>query len=181
MQQIGASDDAEVCKQVLASVALVYRPITLVELVVLTESLDVADEAEVQEVIGLCGSFLTLRGDTIYFIHQSAQDFLLMKASDKILPDGEEATHSAIFSRLASASKLKPVSKLASASKLRPTTLAGNTPLQPQNSSEGSSHVIVPYRLGTHRLGLHLRALQYLVRGKDKVIKSVLLRYLFSP
>ena len=100
MQQIGASDDAEVCKQVLASVALVYRPITLAELVVLTESLeDVADESEVQEVIGLCGSFLTLRGDTVYFVHQSAQDFLLMKASDKILPDGEEATHSAIFSR----------------------------------------------------------------------------------
>jgi hypothetical protein len=100
MQQIGASDDAEVCKQVLASVALVYRPITLAELVVLIESLeDVADESEVQEVIGLCGSFLTLRGDTVYFVHQSAQDFLLMKASDKIFPDGEEATHSAIFSR----------------------------------------------------------------------------------
>ena len=100
MQQIGGSDDAELCKQVLASIALVYRPITLAGLVVLTESLeDVADEAELQEVIGLCGSFLTLRDDTVYFVHQSAQDFLSEKASDKVFPDGIEAAHRVLFSR----------------------------------------------------------------------------------
>ncbi|KAF2878163.1 NACHT domain-containing protein [Massariosphaeria phaeospora] len=100
MQHIGASDDAELCKQVLASIALVYRPITLAELVVLTELLDdITDEAEVQEVIGLCGSFLTLREGTVYFVHQSAQDFLLAKASDEVFPHGIEAAHHVIFSR----------------------------------------------------------------------------------
>jgi len=70
VQQINASDDAELCKQVLASIALVYQPITLAELVTLTKSLeDVADEAELREVIDLCGLFLTLRGDTVYFVH----------------------------------------------------------------------------------------------------------------
>jgi hypothetical protein len=100
MQQIGASDDAELCKQVLATIALVYRPVTLSELVSLTELLeDVTDEAEVREIIGLCGSFLTLRGETVYFVHQSAQDFLLEKASDNVFLDSIEATHQVMFSR----------------------------------------------------------------------------------
>ncbi|KAG9198594.1 hypothetical protein G6514_009770 [Epicoccum nigrum] len=99
MQQIGASDDAELCKQVLATIALVYRPVTLAELVSLTELLEDFAEAEVREVVGLCGSFLTLRGETVYFVHQSAQDFLLEKASDDVFPDGIEATHQAVFLR----------------------------------------------------------------------------------
>ncbi|KAF2741765.1 HET-domain-containing protein, partial [Sporormia fimetaria CBS 119925] len=100
MQQIDASDDAELCKQVLASIALAYRPLSLAELVVLTERLeDLEDEAEVREIVGLCGSFLTLREDTVYFVHQSAQDFLLGKATDDVFPDGVEAVHRAAFSR----------------------------------------------------------------------------------
>jgi hypothetical protein len=100
MQQIGASDDAELCKQVLATIALVYRPVTLSELMKLTELLkDLTEEAEVREIIGLCGSFLTLRGETVYFVHQSAQDFLLKKASDDVFPRGTEAAHQVMFSR----------------------------------------------------------------------------------
>jgi hypothetical protein len=100
MQQICVSDDATLCKQVLASAALVYRPITLQELVALAEPLeDIADEAEVREIIGLCGSFLTLREDTIYFVHQSAKDFLFASAYKEVFPQGAEATHYVIFSR----------------------------------------------------------------------------------
>jgi hypothetical protein len=100
MQQISKSDDAELCQQLLALAALVYRPITLQELVALTEQLDdIADESELQEIIGLCGSFLTLQGDTIYFVHQSAQDFLLTKAVREVFPSGTEVVHHAIFAR----------------------------------------------------------------------------------
>jgi hypothetical protein len=85
---------------VLALIALVYRPITLEEVVALAELLeDIGNETEVREVIGLCGSFLTLRGDTIYFVHQSAKDFLFAKALDKVFPDGTKAAHQVIFSR----------------------------------------------------------------------------------
>jgi hypothetical protein len=81
-------------------VALVYRPITLPELVALAEQLeDVADESELREIIGLCGSFLTLQGETVYFVHQSAQDFLLTKAVAEVFPSGREAVHHAIFAR----------------------------------------------------------------------------------
>jgi hypothetical protein len=100
MQQIGVSDDAKLCKQVLATIALVYRPVTLSELVSLSELFeDLTDEAEVREIIGLCGSFLTIREQTVYFVHQSAQDFLLEKASDDIFPDSIEAAHQVMFSR----------------------------------------------------------------------------------
>jgi hypothetical protein len=100
MQQISKTDDAELCKQVLAAVALVYRPITLKELVALVEPLeDVADDAELWEIIGLCGSFLALREQTVYFVHQSAKDFLLAKAAQEVFPAGWEAVHQAIFAR----------------------------------------------------------------------------------
>ena len=100
MQQLSRKDDAELCKQVLATVTLVYRPITLKELVTLVASLeDVTSDAELREIIGLCGSFLTLREQTLHFVHQSAKDFLLAKATQEIFPAGQEALHQAIFAR----------------------------------------------------------------------------------
>ncbi len=60
----------------------------------------VASEYEaLSKIIGLCGSFLTLRGYTIYFVHQSAKDFLIKEASDDIFPSGIGDKHYAIFSR----------------------------------------------------------------------------------
>jgi archaellum biogenesis ATPase FlaH len=100
MQQISKSDDAELCKQVLASIALVYRPITLKELVALVEQLgEIANDKELREIIGLCGSFLTLREDTIYFVHQSAKDFLLAQAAEEVFPSGGKHVHHAIVAR----------------------------------------------------------------------------------
>jgi hypothetical protein len=48
IHQISALDDAELCKHVLASIMLVYWPITRADLMALTELLDnIADQAEV--------------------------------------------------------------------------------------------------------------------------------------
>ena len=100
MLQIGKSDDAELCKQVLASISLVYRPITLKELVALVEQLgEIDNDKELREIIGLCGSFLILREDTIYFVHQSAKDFLLAQAAEEVFPSGREDVHHAIVAR----------------------------------------------------------------------------------
>ncbi|KAH6639423.1 WD40-repeat-containing domain protein [Boeremia exigua] len=100
MQQIQMSDDAGLCIHILALTALLYRPITLEELRSLAEPLeDIADEEEVREIIRLCGSFLTLREDTVRFVHQSAQDFLFTEAFDEVFPSGIEAAHLEIFTR----------------------------------------------------------------------------------
>src|SRR5256714_1572829 len=101
MEQIYNLDNADLFKRILASTATVYRPITLKELTSLVEMLeDMSDDLELlREIIGLCGSFLTIREGTIYFVHQSAKDYLLTIAFDKIFPSGREEAHYVIFSR----------------------------------------------------------------------------------
>jgi hypothetical protein len=101
MKQIYESEDSELCRRILASIATVYEPITLTELTSLVEVLEESsdDIESLQEIIGLCGSFLTVRKDTIYFVHQSAKDYLLAKAFATIFPSERGETHYEIFSR----------------------------------------------------------------------------------
>jgi hypothetical protein len=102
LNQISEYDGADICRQVLALIAMMYRPIAISELVVLVEELeDLADDLDsVREIIGYCRSFLTLREDTVYFIHQSAKDFLFAKALEEIFPNGTEDVHRVICLRL---------------------------------------------------------------------------------
>jgi hypothetical protein len=98
MEHISDSNDANICKEVLAIASTVYRPITLEELKVLVESLE-DDYDDLPQIISSCGSFLTIRGDVVYFVHQSAKDFLVSKASDQILPSVTARQHHALFLR----------------------------------------------------------------------------------
>jgi hypothetical protein len=100
IDRISESNGAEICWQVLASTAILCRPVTVSELVALVEQLEDLDNLEsVREIVGFCGSFLTLREDTVYFVHQSAKDFLFTKAYDEAFPDGSDAVHQVIFLR----------------------------------------------------------------------------------
>ncbi|KAH6985432.1 quinon protein alcohol dehydrogenase-like superfamily [Ilyonectria destructans] len=101
MEQIRNSDNSDLCMGILALLTIVYQPITLHELTSFVDILeDISDELDsLVEIIGLCGSFLTLRDRNIYFVHQSAKDFLLSKASSEIFPSGTEEGHYTIFSR----------------------------------------------------------------------------------
>lgn len=58
-----------------------------------------SDYKSLTAIIGLCGSFLSLREDTVSFVHQSAKDFLMKKVSKEILPLGIDDIHYTIFSR----------------------------------------------------------------------------------
>ncbi|KAK6611209.1 vegetative incompatibility protein het-e-1 [Botrytis cinerea] len=99
--QIIDSEDAELCKSILAVVSVVYRPVTLDELVALVDMPDgvASDYEALSEIIGFCGSFLTLRERTIFFVHQSAKDFLITKASKDVFLSTMENVHNRIFSR----------------------------------------------------------------------------------
>lgn len=88
IQQIYNSEYAGLCKQILAAIAIVYQPITLTELASLVKMVeDIASDLDaVRDIISFCGSFLTIQGDSIYIVHQSAKDFFysqrpLMKSS----------------------------------------------------------------------------------------------------
>jgi hypothetical protein len=60
--------------------SLAYRPLTLKELISIVETLeDMSDDIiSLQEIVSLYGSLLTVQEDTVYFVHQSAKDYLLV-------------------------------------------------------------------------------------------------------
>ncbi|KAH8894466.1 NACHT-domain-containing protein, partial [Thozetella sp. PMI_491] len=101
MDQICKSRRALLFKSILAVLSVIYRPITLDELVSffgLPGRVSSQSQAML-EIISLCGSFLTLRGRTIFFVHQSAKDFLITKASNDVFPSGIEEIHHTVFSQ----------------------------------------------------------------------------------
>jgi hypothetical protein len=126
MEQVYKSDNADLCKKILSVVAIVYRPITIEELTSLVGTPEDISDADILEdisdidmpedmfdadileaisddfkplnkAIGLCGSFLTIRGNSVYFVHQSAKDFLLGQASSKIFPSGIQEKQHVLF------------------------------------------------------------------------------------
>lgn len=99
LDQISESDDAELCKSLLGVITTVFRPITFDELSACLDIPEEADDPDLAEIVGLCGSFLTLRGRTISLVHQSAKDFLLREAFHEIIRDGQEKLHYSIFSK----------------------------------------------------------------------------------
>jgi hypothetical protein len=100
IDQISESNSAEICLQILASTATLYRPVAVPELVALVEQLQDLDDLEsVREIVSFCGSFLTLREDTVYFVHQSAKDFLFREAYTEAFPDGSEDVRQTILLR----------------------------------------------------------------------------------
>ena len=100
MEQIEGSDDKDRCKALLATIAAVYRPITLKELgqfINLPE--DMSQDMELlEDIVRSSGCFLTLRNDTpddkvIFFVHQSAKDYIVTKSSHIIYPAGMLQEH----------------------------------------------------------------------------------------
>jgi hypothetical protein len=89
----------ELCRQVLSIVITAYRPLHLQELYVLSGL-----PTQVQNVnqptatiVKMCGSFLTIRDNNVYIIHQSAKDFLSKEASYDIFPREIGDVHHSIF------------------------------------------------------------------------------------
>ncbi|RDW75234.1 hypothetical protein BP6252_06376 [Coleophoma cylindrospora] len=101
LDQIMASEDSELCMSILAVASTVYRPITVDELVTfvnMPNGVDGEYEA-LAEIIGYCRSFLVIRERTIFFVHQSAKDFLGKKAPQDLFLFKTQDVHGNIFSR----------------------------------------------------------------------------------
>lgn len=91
----------ELCRQVLSTFIAAYRPLHLQELHVLSglpTQVQNINQATAR-IVKMCGSFLTIREDNVYIIHQSARDFLSDEASRGIFPYGIGEVHQSIFSR----------------------------------------------------------------------------------
>ena len=88
-------DDPKYCKTALSIMTLVYQPLHLSELAILA-SLPI--HIPITEIIKKCTSFLTERNDIVYFVHQSANDYLTKDAESEILPDGCAKGHVRLLS-----------------------------------------------------------------------------------
>src|ERR1700723_1862639 len=78
-------DYPQLCLLTLATAALAYRPLHMLEIRSLTGLQEEAPNLEdLERIINMCGSFLTIRDNHVYFIHQSAKDYLTMNASAHI-------------------------------------------------------------------------------------------------
>ncbi|KAF3392418.1 hypothetical protein F1880_008932 [Penicillium rolfsii] len=90
----------EYCQLVLSATTLAYRPLQLQELGVVSGlPSEIAGNARMMEkIVRKSGSFLTVRGKTVYFVHQSAKDYLIEKAGVSIFPSDLAAAHRRMFS-----------------------------------------------------------------------------------
>ncbi|KAL4766705.1 WD40-repeat-containing domain protein [Aspergillus nidulans var. acristatus] len=97
--QLFKGQDRELCILVLSIVTLGYRPLHLHELCLVAGlhkqpySLD-----DLKDIAGMCGSFLTIRDDYVYLIHQSAKDYLGdAKVLAAIFLSGSSVIHERMF------------------------------------------------------------------------------------
>jgi hypothetical protein len=96
-----ASEDMKYCRLILSATALAYRPLRLLELGVVSGlPHEIAGKAKnIETLIKRSGSFLTVRDETIYFVHQSAKDYLVGKGRQGIFPSGDAVTHRRMFTQ----------------------------------------------------------------------------------
>ncbi|KAF7547913.1 hypothetical protein G7Z17_g7398 [Cylindrodendrum hubeiense] len=101
MGDIGMSTSAyrNPCLVILSIAALAYRPLHVLELRILA-GLEKYDTADLERIVDMCGSFLTLLESNIYPIHQSAKEYLVSEAAvSRIFPSGTHAVHRSIVER----------------------------------------------------------------------------------
>lgn len=91
----------EYCRRVISTAAIVYRPLRLCELGLLAcLPVDISSRpGSIAKAVAMCGSFLTIRDDSVYLIHQSVKDYLAEEGASSIFTSGIAATHQTIFSR----------------------------------------------------------------------------------
>ncbi|KAL6806188.1 WD40 repeat-like protein [Trichoderma sp. SZMC 28012] len=77
------------CKKVLICAVLAFRPISLSELVALSDM----SHNMTMTAIELCGSFLAMREETVYLIHQSAKDYLYDNFNRRLQSSGIAQGH----------------------------------------------------------------------------------------
>ncbi|KAJ4855087.1 NACHT domain-containing protein [Trichoderma breve] len=105
--------DQERCRNILATMVAAYQPLNLETLPIMAGLKGRLTQAEpLKLLVRMCGSFLTIRGDVVYFVHQSAKDYLIGEGRNRILPSGSETIHRDMFNRsleaMSKPGKLRP-------------------------------------------------------------------------
>ena len=100
IDQMRYSHSQELYIRLLAIASTVFRPIKFSELLTIEKSAMEkfgVKENMLPDVIAECGSFLTTRDNTIFFVHQSAKDFLVRDSSTLLFDSGLAQHHYLLF------------------------------------------------------------------------------------
>lgn len=81
--------DTDSCRRILCSVTLAFRPLRLKEIAVFAK----ISESDVEVLVDFCGSFITIRQEIAYLIHQSAKDYLSDRKRNNIFSSGQGNEH----------------------------------------------------------------------------------------
>ena len=101
-QILGLEDsDVKICKCILISAILALQPLHLKEPGVIADFPKELpeDSSLLEEQVQLCGSFLTIREDTVYLVHQSAKDLFTNGNGSSIISLNHQAEHGKIAYR----------------------------------------------------------------------------------
>ncbi|PNP49220.1 hypothetical protein THARTR1_10022 [Trichoderma harzianum] len=98
LHQIGRLEkrESELCESILGITVLAYQPLRLQELATLASFKgNLTRPSTLQSLIHNCGSFLTVKDEIIYFIHQSSKDYLTSNnaAQSTLFPNGIKEIH----------------------------------------------------------------------------------------
>ncbi|KAF5848985.1 hypothetical protein GGP41_010115 [Bipolaris sorokiniana] len=126
MKQILAqkNDTTAYCKAVLRALTLAFRPLHLLELVVVAGlPNDLFGSAEsVSDLVARCGSFLAVRNNTVTFIHLSAKEYFTSGNGQQIFDGTVTVEHGQVTYRLLSAMRNTLRRDLCNLEKLRART-----------------------------------------------------------
>ena len=101
----GNEENRQRCKNVLVAASLAHRPLSLSELTILA---GLPPKIKPQLIVEKCGSFLTVKENTVYLIHQSAKDYLKANYIPRLQYGGPVQGHADISRHLIDAmSKLR--------------------------------------------------------------------------
>jgi hypothetical protein len=105
LEQIATNNDKEdrgFCEALLRAITIAQRPLYQAEIGQLAGlPSDVIDDSQaIEELVGSCGSFLTIREGIISFVHQSAKDYFTTGYGCSIFPDGQPRVHGELARRL---------------------------------------------------------------------------------
>ncbi|PHH49546.1 Vegetative incompatibility protein HET-E-1 [Ceratocystis fimbriata CBS 114723] len=99
LEQINQHKDSKLFKDILATALVLYRSATVEELHLLVEGLQNFDREEAEEAIKSCGCFLTIRSNSVSFMHQPENDYFLNECLREILPFSIADQHRKVFTR----------------------------------------------------------------------------------
>ncbi|KAL8350991.1 hypothetical protein RB598_005988 [Gaeumannomyces tritici] len=98
LEQISSSTEASMYRDLLALNLVAYRPLSVHELSSVAPKIwtIASDAGGLAKMLQLCGSLLMIRDNAIFWVHQSARDYLL-KHPDFSTPSSVEQAHRRIY------------------------------------------------------------------------------------